>query len=186
MIRSAPVAFTICVLIVAALGIGAVSWILDIRYRDRLELANKRADFNQELVAEYREKLNVESPEAAVAKLRDSEAEITELKERELRLVEQKVEENADGTYTISTVMQVVSPIPPAGLDIKAEADGLIEMNVRRIEPQPSLLFSMNKERINPNTMCVKINSPSGKFLITVRAKEPKGMLYYSYDKRIC
>ena len=184
MIRGAPVAFTICVLIVAALGIVAVSLILDIRYRDRLEIANDRAQFSQELVAEYRQKLQVDSPDAAAAKLRDSEAEIAELKDRELRLIEQKSEENADGTYTISSVMQVVSSSPPAGLCVRGEFNDLIEMTVEEVDPQPSVLRSIIQIKEKPDTWY--IHSPSGAFLITVHAKSPNGTLHYKFDKRDC
>ena len=177
-IKDAPLLFSAAVLTGVVLAGLAIWWAMEWRYGGQIEIKDSTIESQAKWLEEYRHKLQAESPEDGLKKLE-------EIKDRELSLVEQKVEENADGTYTISTVMQVVSPTPPATLYIKAEAIGIIEMNVEKIGPQPSLLFSMNQERITPNTISWKINSPSGRFLITVRAKESNGTLHYRYDKRI-
>lgn len=168
--------------IALALVLGVIAGYL---YQAReVAILNARIAQKDDLLVEFREKSQSDTPDAAAAKLRDSEAEIAELKDRELRLIEQKFEENADGTYTISTVMQVVSSVPPAGLCIRVEADGLIEMTVEEVDPQPSVLGSIIQIKEKPDTWY--IHSPSGAFLITVHAKSPNGTLHSKFDKRDC
>ena len=188
-IKDAPVAFGVAVVLAALLIWGAMEW----RYRGPLDskdatIQGQEATIQsqEQWLAEYREKLKVETPDAAARKMRalekksrNLEAQLAKLKERKLTIVEKKLEKNENGTYTIYRLVEVVSMITPAGLYIEVEGRGLISMNVK---PQFPQLIAFGPGRKGSDIMYWRTTSPSGRYLITVHAKGPELDLRHKFN----
>ena len=147
-------------------------------YGERIAVIEERLKQKDDLIGDFREKTQSETPDEVAKKMKELEDQITKLTKRELKALENHVEENDDGTYTIKRLVEVVSFTFPALLHIEAEADGLIDMNVQG--SPPGVMISGNG-RINPQSMYWNIKSPFGKYLVTVHAEKPNFILRYRF-----
>jgi len=89
-------------------------------------------------------------------------------------------EENADGTYTLTHEVEIVSPYPPGRLQLEAWASGILSLHAT---PRRAGMTMFGPSGTRPDHAFTTVLQPSGKYLIVVKVKKPTNVdIRYSFD----
>ena len=97
----------------------------------------------------------------------------------QLITIDESVKKNGDATYTIYKVAEVKARALPSLLEIRVEAEGIIDLD---IDPIPTrTLFVRNPGIRGPDFITTSIPSPYGTYRFTVRAISDDFLLIHSF-----
>jgi hypothetical protein len=86
----------------------------------------------------------------------------------QLKQISSQRARNTDGTYTASSLVEVVSPYPPANLYIQANAEDILDLEC--ISQRPGVRMTGHSGK-RPGYCFTNLVSPSGKYMIKVRTQ---------------
>jgi hypothetical protein len=106
---------------------------------------------------------------------------INQAMQPELKLSATKSIRNADGTSTLTTEAEIISPFPPGSMRLEAWAPGILSLDAA---PQRIGMSMTGHSGVRSDHAFTTLVQPFGKYLIVVRTKEPTNVdLRYDFDK---
>ena len=103
---------------------------------------------------------------------------VNQAPEPELRCGQLVNQRNADGSYTVTCTLDVISPYPPAELRLQVEAAGLVSLDVNSHRTGTSMI---GHSGMRDGWGFTSVISPSGRYTLSVIAAEPKFGIAYKF-----
>jgi hypothetical protein len=104
---------------------------------------------------------------------------VNEAPEPELRWSAPTSTANSDGSFTISSFLEIVSPYPPAQLFLKVISMGITELEVI---PQRVGMSIKGHSGRRDGWCFTTLMQPSGRYLVSVRSRENGLRVEYQFD----
>jgi hypothetical protein len=106
---------------------------------------------------------------------------INQAPQPELKLSGTKSLKNPDGTFSLTTEAEIVSPYPPGSLRLEAWAPSILSFDAI---PQRVGMSMTGHSGLRLDHAFTTLMQPHGKYLVVVRTKEPANIdLRYDFDK---
>ena len=177
--RAVKIAFACGIILI--LGVAAILLLRDMTGWPQMPSPDTNAEEHSDSAPSEKNSISIEGSNNQVTVGHIGDVTINQAPRPKLELSAAKVERNEDGTYSVTSEAEIVSPYPPGSLRLEAWASGIIDLEAI---PQRTGIIITGHTGVWADFAFTTLMQPFGKYLIVVRVSEPTNVeLKYEFDK---